>query len=469
VVRLAYVRAAVVVLAVLGFARSLDGGFVYDDHAIVKGDPRVQRGDLVGALTRPYWHDRPGGLYRPVVTLSYVVQGHFSREPFAFRLVNLILHAGASLMAFELGWRILARAGPGGERPAFLAAAIFAAHPAHVEVAANVVGRAESLGFVLAAGAWWATRGGRLGLATVLATTAVLAKENALAVVLAAPLELLVFGPRRPSGLARALAPAVVAAGCAVLLRTLVLGSQGLTPAAAGVAPYMNPLIREPLLVRLANAPIVLGHYVRTFVVPMSLSPDYGGEAIPLARGLDGRAVAGLLGTAVALLFPILVLRRTRAVAFGILFYLLALGPVLQVVPIGTLAADRLSYAASFGLALVAGQALSTLERATRARGAVALLAGILVGGLVASSASYARDWTEDLRLFETAARRSTGSVQLQLNLGKVLILRGDYARAVDPLRRAAQLVPTEPSPLILLARAERLSGRPAPARPARE
>src|SRR5947209_3968462 len=119
----------VALLALLVFAPSLGGGFVYDDVPMVVEDARVQHGDLVAAFTQPYWAKRHGGLYRPVTTATLVAQGYVSREPSGYRLANLALHAGASALAVALAARLTA-----SRRAAFLAGALFAVHPIHVEV-----------------------------------------------------------------------------------------------------------------------------------------------------------------------------------------------------------------------------------------------------------------------------------------------------------------------------------------------
>ena len=89
------------------------------------------------------------GLWRPLVTLSYAIDGAISRfAPAWFRGTNLCLHAAVSalvaLVAVEAGVPAWA---------ALVAGAWFAAMPAHVESVAWISGRTDLLcasGFLLA-------------------------------------------------------------------------------------------------------------------------------------------------------------------------------------------------------------------------------------------------------------------------------------------------------------------------------
>jgi tetratricopeptide (TPR) repeat protein len=460
----------IALLASIAYLPSLGGGFVYDDVTIVAGDVRVERGDLLAALTGPYWAERPAGLYRPVTTASYVIEGWLSKAPLGFRLVNVALHAAGSVLALALALRLT-----GTRRGALIAAGLFAVHPIHVEVAANVVGRAESLGFLLAGCAWLLAveaaselHVGRLLAACALATLAALAKENALAVAFAAPLEALIFARRRA---ALAALPGIVAAVTALVLRRAALGSS-LMPSASGIPGFMNPLALAPFAVRLANAPLLVLTYVRHLVLPIDLAPDYGGSFLQLATGIGPRSLAQI-GAALGLL-AIPPLASGRRGLFASAFFVLALLPVLQLVPIGTILADRLAYAASFGFALAVSVSWARPSRRVAAV-AFALLASI--------AANDALAWTDMVALFERGLGRAPGSVQIPYVLGQVL---GERARREEDeghpeaaaalagngaadLARAAELAPSDPRPLLHLGVLEHQRGRLIEARRALE
>jgi protein O-mannosyl-transferase len=447
--RRTYERLALVALACLPFLVSLRGGFVYDDVPLVQHDPRVRDGDLQGALTEPYWGDRHGGLFRPVTTASFVLNGLVTQEPWLFRATNIGLHAGATLLSYALARRLL-----GARRPAFLAAAVFAVHPIHAEVAANVVGRAESLAFLLTGGAWFlvldATHRVRprwLPATALLATLGVLSKESAVVLTLAAPVEVLLFASRpRARQMLLAALPGVAAVVCGLAARIAILGSHLLTPQVVDVQP--NPLADASLAERLADVPVLLLFYLRNLAYPFSLSPDYGGTTQPLDSATPLVVIGRLVLASAVLFLP--ALAGGRRLVFAVLFLLLALLPVLQLVPIGTLAGDRLAYSASFGFALALGVLIEALFRRVAARKA-ALLAAALLASFAFTSADDAHAWSDPVRLFERARARTPASSQVHYVLGMLYLQRGESARAIEPLESALTLSPADGNVMRLL------------------
>src|SRR6202034_866398 len=65
------------VVVFAAYSNSFDAGFVYDNESAILQDTRVHEANLHNVrriLTESYWADQPNtGLYRPVTTLSYLV------------------------------------------------------------------------------------------------------------------------------------------------------------------------------------------------------------------------------------------------------------------------------------------------------------------------------------------------------------------------------------------------------------
>ena len=95
--------AAVLIAAcILTYANGLGGDFTYDDKAIVRDNPRIRSpGNVSQIFTTSYFGGPrgPGTVYRPVLLLSYAVQWWIhGRQAVAFHAVNVLLHAGATLL-----------------------------------------------------------------------------------------------------------------------------------------------------------------------------------------------------------------------------------------------------------------------------------------------------------------------------------------------------------------------------------
>src|SRR5882672_10708702 len=132
--------AAVVALALISSLSGLRNGFAYDDQAIIVGNPQVH--SLAGLLHRfaePYWPaDRGSGLYRPLTIILFSLQWVMSGgAPLIFHLTNILLYVALAVAVLSLARQLLP------EPAAWLAGALFAVHPVHVEAVANGVGQAE--------------------------------------------------------------------------------------------------------------------------------------------------------------------------------------------------------------------------------------------------------------------------------------------------------------------------------------
>lgn len=442
---------ALIVLAVLPYLGALGGGLVYDDPWLIDRDPRVLNGEVVAAVSGPYWPDRAGGLYRPVTTLSLVANGRLSLRPWAFRAVNVLLHAGAALVAWGLARRMT-----GDGTTAWLAAALFAVHPIHVEAVAQVGGRGEALAFVAGGLAWLLARDGRIVAAAALALASLLSKESGLGLALGAAVHAALDPPggKRAGAIARAAAPWAIALVPALIARRAALGERVIPTLSNRIPTFMNPLVTEPLAVRLANAPVLLAFYLRKLAWPFgALAWDYVGS-IDLAIG-DARPAffAALLLAAAALTARA---GRARSAAVGLALFAAMLAPFLQLVPIGTLAGDRLAFAASLGFAVAAADLVAKLRGRLRPV-AFRLVVAVALAALAGETARLAPVWGDETLFHELGEARAPLSAQARWNAGAWHANRQEWAKATADLGQASALAKDEPA--ILEAYGEALIG----------
>src|SRR6266542_3477150 len=140
--------AAVLIAAcILTYANGLGGGFTYDDKAIVRDNPRIRSPGNVPQIFATSYFGGPRGAgtgYRPVLLLSYAVQWWIhGRQAVAFHAVNVLLHAGATLLLAALFLRIAIP-----PAAALAGTLLFAVAPIHVEAVTSLVGRGEVLAAV---------------------------------------------------------------------------------------------------------------------------------------------------------------------------------------------------------------------------------------------------------------------------------------------------------------------------------
>jgi len=295
----------VAALGVAAFLVTLGHGFAFDDDIVLLKNRWLGQGwsGLADLLLHTEWAG--GGLevpvWRPLTALTYALDHAISGfSPWSWHLTNVGLHALASWLVWRLARSLEARFGL-DDRAAFMAGALFAVHPVHVEAVANVVGRKDVLATVLVLtallargravreGGWW------LAVPGLALLGACLSKE-----VGAAGLALLVLlegfdrwvpaasppppGVGPPAAAGRRVA---VLAGAALATLAYLLARRAVTGSllSAGAVPFDdNPLGTAGPLVRVATAVVVLGKGLLLQLLPVGQSPDWSFDALPVVR-----------------------------------------------------------------------------------------------------------------------------------------------------------------------------------------
>jgi Flp pilus assembly protein TadD len=389
--------------------------------------------------------------------------------PWAFHLVNALLHAAATALIFLLAARFLPLSG------ALATALLFAVHPVHVEAVANVVGRAEVLAglFTVAAALFYLeygdllqghertrTRRRLVGAAVLVSIFLGLAsKESAFA----APGILLVvqwarsrtdgvpFSTRIRESAGLWLASLGVALGWLVL-RSRVLGEL------AGDVPAPG-LAGTGLLERAVIMLGVLPEHVRLLLFPLRLSAEYSPDFLPVSSTFASRSLLGLalLGACVAL--AVLCRERAPMVSAGLGWTAAALLVVSNLlVPTGVLVAERTLYLASVGVCLSMGFLWYELHRRL-GRAAIAALAILLVGGAVRTH-TRAGIWRDHATFFPALVRDAPGSYRADWVAAMMAYMRGDSVGGERLMRRGLSIYQGNSAMWADLARVMERQGR---------
>lgn len=445
-------------LALLAYAPSLAGQYLFDDIHSIADNPALQ--DPWAALT--CWIDPDafsrgaGKMYRPMLVSSFVLNGLLGAAAWSLKLGNLLLHGAVVVLLFRwlaaLGHRLL---------PAAAAAALFAVHPLASEAVNFVSARSELLcavGLLVGLSAQLAWLRGQAGTSAVvgmlLGTVVACGSKETGAVMpglLAAQAFLLRQRRFERAELARTLAPlaAVVALVVAYLVvRKLLLGAVAV------------PLLERPegdprvgygrtLVVQLATMGTLLPTALRQCVWPWPLSVD---PLVVYRSSFAEPAVWSgwllMLGLTVAALRggPSARLRRV-GVAFA---WLVALPWI--VVPLNMPYAEHRMYLPSCGLAAVVaatGPWLLAKLRQPFAAGGLATRAWIRHAPLAVLLAVFAagaarRSWLfhDEAQLWAAELAQRDDSFAAWWGVGTLAMRQGDLVAAVAPLQRAHALNP---------------------------
>jgi tetratricopeptide (TPR) repeat protein len=431
-------------LAVLPYLNALRAGFAFDDYPVILRNPKITGAEpALGLLIRSDSSDP--NLYRPVTLLTYAANARLGGGATGFHLVNVILHAGVSLLVFRTVDVLLA-----SRALATAAGALFAVHPIHTEAVTAIVGRGELLAALFALLSLMALARGaraegsrRLGWALVSAgafAVAVLSKESA---VMTLPLGIVVgLWVRSVRDWRRAL---VALAPHASVLVVYLAARAWLVGSLATATPPLfidNPLAHVGTPVRVATALVVLSQYLGLLTLPVTLSSDYSFDQVPLvAAPLDPRllAAAGVLGSLAAALA--VAARRAPILGLAAAFLILPLGLTSNILfPIGTIKAERLLYLSSVGWCIAAAWAALRLARLHRLAPAAAI--ALVVVAMAGRTWLRNEDWRDRATVHAVAVRTAPMSAKARYNWGNELVRQKRFADAIPHFRRAVEIYP---------------------------
>jgi Flp pilus assembly protein TadD len=446
---------ALLTLAIVPHAASLDGDWIIDDEHYVAENRLLDDVEGLGAI----W-TRPSSLpqYYPLVFTTFWLERQlFGLDPRAFHATNLLLHAAVTLLI----WNVLGRV---GSKTAWLAAAFFAVHPIHVDTVAWISERKNLLSALfalLAARAYLVferrrSEGGRvwtvylasLGgfVLAMLAKTAVLGLPIVLALLVWWRRERLQWKDLRP------LTPFVVAGGALALV---TIGLEGKLVAGGDSLPEPGA-IERPLLAARATL-----FYLGKLAWPAQLAFDYG--TWPTGVGEPRNLLSGglLAGLAAGLWAGRRIWGRAPLVA--LLAFLALAAPALGFASFYfhrySFVADHFVYLASVPvLALYAAAGAHWLGRERRRSFGVAAAVAVLAVLCVATW-RHAGDYRDHETLGRSILRVNPESWLAHNHLGNEAIRRRDFATALDHLGRAEQLRPGRIETQINLAIARMGSG----------
>jgi len=439
-------------LAVLPYLNTLGNTFVYDDIDQVLRNPYIQNfHHLREIFTSSVWSfmgDFRGttNYYRPVMSMGYLFCYQlFGPSARGFHLASLLVNAGVVLLVFLVTLRMFRSAAV-----ALLAAGIFALHPIHSEAVDWIAAVTElelaffyllTFGFFLAG----ARADGKFSVPLQIAMAgsfalALLSKEQALTLPLLATLYEHFFREDRAAATRvqkfRRYGALWGLAAVYLVLRARYLG---------GLVPSLEPEVFGTGGLALA-ALALIGRYAWKLVWPAELCAYYlfPTQVAPLYP----RALAGALALAIAAFIFMVLRKHNRQAAFGVVWMLATLAPVLNVRWMTSNPfAERYLYLASVGFCWILGwagircwNALSM--RGWRWRAALALVAVVIATLWVVRIVARNRDWHNNVTFYTATLAVSPDAYYIHNNLGTVYWAQGNMPAAESEWRTALRLAP---------------------------
>ncbi|MCB0637398.1 MAG: tetratricopeptide repeat protein [Lewinella sp.] len=383
-----------------------------------------------------------GGRYRPLSLAFFALEYElFGDRPQVMHVLNALWYGGTVVVLYGLLLALFSQRRTFDKKLSLtaayliplLAAVIFAVHPIHTEVVANIKGRDEILSLLGSLGALWLllgwTKHGRWWYPVAAALcffAGLLSKENAITYLGVAPLALYLFTRQSIGQVALRTLPLLLAAGLFLLIRGSILGWDLGEPS--------RELMNNPFLVlengsyvdmtdgeKSATITYTLGRYVQLLLVPHPLTHDYYPRHVAVMHWGQWQVLLSLLLYLGLLAWGAWSLWRRQWPSWGIWAYLLPLFIVSNIIfPVGTNMSERFLFMPSVGFALLAAGGLYWLwqRKATlawAAAGGITLIFAVLT--LLRNPA-----WENNYTLFTTDIQTSANSAKLRNAVGGELI-----------------------------------------------
>ncbi len=470
------------VLTVAIYAPTSEFDFIgFDDDRYVTENPLVLNGLDWESAGRAFTRFRASN-WHPLTWISHMADvSLFGLDGGAHHAVNVGLHALASCLLFLVLRRMTAPAGPGRDRRyaalSAVVAAVFVAHPAHVESVAWISERKDLLCAVF----WMLTLGaylgyarapspGRFALVALGLLAALLSKPMAVSLPLV--LLLLDYWPLGRWARSPVRGPAApVSAGRLILeklpLLAIVAASSAVTLFAQDIGRAVQSIERIPIDERVANALLSYDRYLGIAAWPTDLSLFYPRVApevfTPLFIGLT------LVPLVVLSAWAVREWRRRPFLAVGWLWFLVTLVPVIGLVQVGEQSiADRYTYLPYVGLSIaVAWGVESYWPQHPRRSGALVGLAAAAIAACAILASSQVATWQSPETIWRQSLASHERNAMAHSQLGHILLQRGDRAGAQIHAEQAIADNPSMLYPRYQLAVIFAETGQPEAARSA--
>lgn len=443
------------------YLNTLGNGFVMDDGAMITDNKTVQKGiagirelfqqsSVYGSTGDNY------GTYRPLTMTLFAVEWQlFGDKPFGYHLVHIVLYGLCCAMVFITLSNLLKDFHPG--LPA-LTAMLFAAHPVHTEVGANIKSGDEIMSLLLCMAALYfslraaaATRFFFTVLAWLCFFAALFSKESAITFIVIIPMALLLFTKSRWKQIAVVTSGNLAAVVIFFVVRNVVLDEMRLP----------MPVIDNILVSATSSAEksgtifYFLFYYIRLLVFPHPLTWDYGYNHVPLTSISNPLALSSLLfhaalGIYAAIIFLKTVRKRAsqhaalntqHLHAFAILFYLVTLSVYTHIfVQLASNMAERFLFTPSLAFCLLLALLLLKITRFGKAASAgsrilLAALTGAVLVPYAIKTFLRNKDWKSNLTLFEAGVKTSPHSYRANSAFAWENLIAGE--KEDDPRKKA--------------------------------
>lgn len=454
----------ILVVVFILYQQSILFDFVLDDEAVItknnfvkdgiQGIPRL----LDSFYWQGYWNEN-SGLYRPLSLILFALIWQITPgSALLFHVIQLATYLLAIFLLYRFLLSLLKAYTP---FLAFIITFLFAIHPYHVEVVANIKSMDELLAFCFGIAATYILlQEEKLSLKALLFfLLALLSKEGAISFLAIWVLMLFQFKKYNFKQVAYSLWPFAVVGSIWLAWHSYVI-HQG--PAVVSYTYHDNALLAcQSWLAQKMTAISMVGNYLLKFFYPVNMAYDYSYPQIPCAGLGDVSFIVSALIIILLLFFAIKWFYSKPIASFGILFFFISFALTSNIfITIGATMADRFMFTPILGLLLSAVFLLfeqTAMLKNFNPAHRVHLLFVAFALLFILFSWKHVQTWKSNQTLFTKHVSLVPNSARVQFNYGTLLMQAGiagekdSLPKAIKHLNLAHQLDPKDQGTLINL------------------
>lgn len=436
------------VISIIVYLNCLQNSFVYDDDSTIINNYFIRHWSNLPALfTSKYFALSAELTYRPVVTLSYFIDYTFWHlNPLGYHLTNILLHAINSVLVFIFAFQVFKN-----RKSAFISALFFSSYPLFSEVV-NAVGFREDLlacmFFILAFICYLKANQQRYILSYLISLfcyfLGLFSKEMAITLPILIVLYDVVF-----KGYSYMKSKYLYYLGYFSVATFYILNRFFFlhNPLESQI-----PYPQGSFFVNFLTMIHILASYVKLLFLPFCLNADY---VIPFSTSILKASfwLSVLLFIAICI-FSFRLRLQNKHIFFFILWFFVTLIPVMNIVPLGNIMAERYLYIPGTGFSMIVASFFS--KRQIRYIPGSRIHLNIPLSVLFAfilffifSGNAYLtfkrnNDWKDGLWLWSKTTLTSPNSFRAHINLGNAYEKKGLNAAAFEEYQKALSIDPND-------------------------
>ena len=462
------------IIFVFGFilySNTLENTYALDDKAVIWKNKFTQKG--IAGIKEIFSYDSmaglfgteanlEGGRYRPLSLVTFAIEIEFFGKkmtnisatepfkgcPFVSHLVNILLYCTTLLILYKVLKKLFINFKPKYEFLSipFLATILFAAHPLHTEIVANIKGRDEILAFLFSFEALnyaikYIDKNKRSPIYKLIGIficifLGAMAKETTITFLAIIPLCIYFFRDKQKiSNYILILVPAIIGILLYFILRYKAIGNtMGLE-----VTNLMNnPFYGMTILQRYSTIFFTLLLYLKLLIFPHPLTWDYYPYHIGIYEVTNIWVILSLLLHLAFFAIAILGLKKKSVFSFSILFYMITLSITSNLIfNIGAFMNERFIYFSLLGFCIVVAYLLSEklpkiLKNIKIYKISSTLVLSIILILFSIKVVSRNRNWENSYTLFKNDVAISKNSAKGNSSYASELYKQADDADALE-------------------------------------